>query len=160
LSAARAACARRARRSGSVEPKHAERQRDAAAGPPRADLDQLEAAAAEVADDPVGVGDADSTPSPASRAFFLGAQHLAVEADAVDLVDEFGAVAASRIAAVATTGPASPHMVDQQRKRLSAASARSCRLIGGKRARSRRPAPRPASTFSLKIGVGTRGAPA
>ena len=56
------------------------------------DVDKLEAAAAEIADDPVGIGDRRKHAFAGKPRFRPRAQHLAVEADAVDLTDEFGAV--------------------------------------------------------------------
>ncbi len=85
---ARLALAVRAR----IEPQHAERQRDSGCVAVRADFDQLEAPAAEVADNPVGLGDSRPHPFAGKSRFLLGAQHLAVEADVFDRAHELLAI--------------------------------------------------------------------
>src|SRR5438309_3404353 len=55
-------------------------------------LDQLEAAAAEIADNAVGFGNPRQDSLAGQPRFFFGAQYLAVEADPFDLAHEFGPV--------------------------------------------------------------------
>ena len=75
-----------------VEPKHAERQRGAAPDPAARDLDQLEAAAAEIAGDPVRIGDGGKHPLSRPLPFLLAGKDARFEAELADAGEEGRAV--------------------------------------------------------------------
>ena len=141
-----------------VEPEHAERQRGAAPTLAAGNLDQLQAAAAEIADDAVGVGDGGKHALPRPLAFLLAGEDARIEAEPADRGR--GRRRRSR--------PRGPR---RWRRRGSAPrpSARSAGGSGRSAASARAPAPprrsrrasrpRPASTFSLKMTEGMRVAP-
>ena len=80
-----------------------------------ADLDQLEAAAAEIADDAVGVGDAGEHALPRPIAFLLAGEDARLEADGVDPGEEGGAVrGVAHGRGGDDAGADDAHLVDQQ----------------------------------------------
>ena len=75
-----------------VQPKHAERKRNAGACLAVRNIHQLETAAAEVADNAIRCRNAREHAFAGKRRFLLGAQHRAIEADPLHLADELKAV--------------------------------------------------------------------
>ncbi len=80
-------------RVGIAEAQDPEGQRDAGMDHAAADVGELEAAAAEIADQPVGVGEAREHALPRQPAFLLAGNHPRLEAQRPDLVEEGVAVA-------------------------------------------------------------------
>ena len=112
-----------------VEAEHAERQRGAAQHPAARDLDQLQAAAAEIADDAVGVGDGGE--HALARRVCLPPRRTGCAASrpsAAHRVEEGGAVRglAHRGGGDDAGARPRPSAAISRRKRSSAASARAC----------------------------------
>ena len=140
-----------------VEAQHAERQRGAAPDPAARDLDQLEAAAAEIADDPVRVGNGGEHALPRPLPFLLAREDARLEAELAHAGEEGGAVRG-----LAHRGGGDDAGADH---------ASSAGPAGGSGRARRAPAPAPprpisptsrpspASTFSLKMTEGMRLAP-
>ena len=123
-------------------------------------VDQFERAAAEIADDAVRPVEAGDHAERGQLGLALAGQHLDLgAADPLGRGDEVRAVPASRQAAVASThSRCDLHGVAQRAEALERVE-RLLDRVGGSRPVDCTSRPRPASTFSLKIGVGLRVRP-
>ena len=127
---------------------------------PVRDIDQFEATAAEIADNSVRFRNSGQDALTGEIRFLGSSQHLAVEADASTSRTNSAPSAASRTAAVATTRVCFTFICSiSNLKRRSAASV-IARGPSGNDPDGSWLDPRPAITFSLKIGVGMRSGPA
>jgi hypothetical protein len=114
-----------------VETQYAERHRNAGQVLAAADLDQFEAPAAKVADNSIGFWRARSNAFASEKRFLLGAQHLAIESDPLDLADEFVTVLG-----IADRGGRDDvcardlHMVDQQAEAAKRGERLFARFLG------------------------------
>ena len=125
-----------------------------------ADADQLEAAAAEIADQPVGVGDARDHAVRRQPRLLAARQHAPVDARARRTSSRNAApLAASRTAAVATVSSvAHLHLARQQREAAERrAPAPSLLARAGRSSPS--PRPRPAQHLLVEAGSRRRAAP-
>ena len=114
-----------------ADPEHAERHRHRPTRAPLGDVDQLQAAAAEVAGNAVGVGDAGHHAEAGQRRFLLGAQHLAGQAEPLDPGDQVGAVAGvARRGGGDDVGGDRAHVVDEQLEPPERLQRVIARLVG------------------------------
>ena len=98
-----------------TDTENSERQRNDAANRSTANVGKLEAASAQIADDAVSRRDGGHHAFAGEGRFFLGTEHVAFKANAVDCLDEFRAIA--RVAGGCRgDGPDlfDAHMIDQQ----------------------------------------------
>jgi hypothetical protein len=113
------------------EAEHAERQRDASANLTVAQIDQLEAAAAEIADNAVRLGDGRDHPEASHAAFLLAGEQLRLEADVADSPEE--ELAIGRVAHRGGRDHADPdhaHLPGQEPEALECAQGPRLRLFG------------------------------